>query len=172
MFAHPGKKLVFMGTEIGQLEEWDVDGIVDWEFLDSKNHAQHQVFYRELNKFYIDNPPFYEMDVIWKGFDWIHHDDYTNSVIAFKRTDTAGNEIIAVCNFQPSPHDKYFIGVPNAGVYSEVFNSDEERYGGSGVVNSEKLETVPMKIHGCNQGLSLTIPPMGVIYLRYEGEAE
>ena len=172
MFAHPGKKLIFMGTEIGQLDEWDVDGIVDWEFLDSKNHAQLQVFYRELNKFYTDNPPFYEMDTIWKGFDWIHHDDFTNSVIAFKRTDTHGNEIIAVCNFQPTRHDGYFIGVPNAGVYKEVFNSDEERYGGSGVVNGEKLETVPMKIHGCNQGLSLTLPPMGVIYLSFDGEAE
>ena len=172
MFAHPGKKLIFMGTEIGQLDEWDVDGIVDWEFLDSKNHAQLQVFYRELNKFYTDNPPFYEMDTIWKGFDWIHHDDFTNSVIAFKRTDTHGNEIIAVCNFQPTRHDGYFIGVPNAGVYNEVFNSDEERYGGSGVVNGEKLETVPMKIHGCNQGLSLTLPPMGVIYLSFDGEAE
>ena len=161
-----------MGTEIGQLDEWDVDGIVDWEFLDSKNHAQLQVFYRELNKFYTDNPPFYEMDTIWKGFDWIHHDDFTNSVIAFKRTDTHGNEIIAVCNFQPTRHDGYFIGVPNAGVYNEVFNSDEERYGGSGVVNGEKLETVPMKIHGCNQGLSLTLPPMGVIYLSFDGEAE
>ncbi|MBR1482918.1 MAG: 1,4-alpha-glucan branching protein GlgB [Ruminococcus sp.] len=170
MFAHPGKKLIFMGTEIGQLEEWDVDGIVEWEFLDTKNHAQLQVFYRELNRFYIDNPPFYEMDTIWKGFDWIHHDDYTNSVIAFKRTDSGGNDIIAVCNFQPVEHRQYMIGVPVAGAYDEVFNSDNERYGGSGVTNSERLMTVPVKLHGCNQSLSLTLPPMGVIYLRCAGE--
>ena len=172
MFAHPGKKLVFMGTEIGQLDEWDVDGIVDWEFLDSKNHAQLQVFFRELNEFYLNTPPFYEMDTIWKGFDWIHHDDYTNSVIAFKRTDTAGNDVIAVCNFRPIEHHNYKIGVPRAGVYDEVFNSDDDRYGGMGVMNGRGLETVPMKIHGCNQGISLTLPPMGVLYLRYMGEAE
>ena len=172
MFAHPGKKLVFMGTEIGQLDEWDVDGIVDWEFLDSKNHAQLQVFFRELNEFYLNTPPFYEMDTIWKGFDWIHHDDYTNSVIAFKRTDTAGNDVIAVCNFRPIEHHNYKIGVPRAGIYDEVFNSDDDRYGGMGVMNGRGLETVPMKIHGCNQGISLTLPPMGVLYLRYMGEAE
>lgn len=169
MFAHPGKKLIFMGTEIGQLEEWDVDGIVEWEFLDSRNHAQLQVFNRDLHRFYIDNPPFYEMDTIWKGFDWIHHDDYTNSVIAFKRADSQGNDIIAVCNFQPVMHENYFIGVPRAGVYDEVFNSDLEEYGGSGVTNGARLVTEPMKIHGCAQGLSLTLPPMGVIYLKYLG---
>ena len=172
MFAHPGKKLIFMGTEIGQLEEWDADGIVDWEFLDSKNHAQLQVFFRELNKFYIENRAFYEMDAIWKGFDWIHHDDYTNSVIGFKRADEDGNDIIAVCNFRPIEHKKYLIGVPRFGVYEEVFNSDLERYGGSGVTNGKAIKTEPMKIHGCNQGLALTLPPMGVIYLKCVEELE
>lgn len=171
MFAHPGKKLIFMGSEIGQLEEWNANGSIDWEFLESRNHAQLQVFYRELNRFYIENPPLYEMDAIWKGFDWIHHDDYTNSVIAFKRTDESGNEIIAICNFQPVSHEKYSIGVPLPGVYKEVFNSDDERYGGSGVVNSEPLHTEPMKIHGCQQGVTLTIPPIGVVYLRYMSES-
>ena len=172
MFAHPGKKLIFMGTEIGQLDEWDVDGIVDWEFLDSKNHAQLQVFYRELNKFYTDNPPFYEMDTIWKGFDWIHHDDFTNSVIAFKRSDEEGNEIIAVCNFRPEKHENYFIGVPRDGVYDEFFNSDDIRYGGTGVSNGHHIVPEPMKIHGCNQGVALTLPPMSVMYLRLAEEAE
>ena len=172
MFAHPGKKLIFMGTEIGQLEEWDADGIVEWEFLDSKNHAQLQVFFRELNKFYIENRAFYEMDAIWKGFDWIHHDDYTNSVIGFKRADEDGNDIIAVCNFRPIEHKKYLIGVPRFGVYEEVFNSDLERYGGSGVTNGKAIKTEPMKIHGCNQGLALTLPPMGVIYLKCIEELE
>lgn len=166
MFAHPGKKLIFMGAEIGQLEEWDVDGIVDWEMLDSKNHAQLQVFFRELNKFYTDNRPFYELDSSWKGFDWIHHDDFTNSVIAFKRIDEDGNEIIAVCNFRPVKHEQYHIGVPRYGVYDEVFNSDDERFGGIGVTNGHRIMTEYEKIHGCNQSLSLTLPPMGVIYLK------
>lgn len=172
MFAHPGKKLIFMGTEIGQLDEWDVDGIVDWEFLDSKNHAQLQVFFRKLNKFYVENKPFYERDAIWKGFDWIHHDDYTNSVIAFKRTDECGNEIIAVCNFRPIKHEKYSIGVPVYGIYDEVFNSDDVEFGGSGVTNGAEIMPTLMKIHGCNQGLSLTLPPMGVIYLKCRQQLE
>lgn len=166
MFAHPGKKLIFMGTEIGQLEEWDVDGIVDWELLDSKNHAQLQVFFSVLNKFYTDNRPFYERDSSWKGFDWIHHDDYTNSVIAFKRTDDDGSEIIAVCNFRPVKHEEYSVGVPKFGVYDEVFNSDDERFGGMGVTNGHRIMTEQVKIHGYRQSLSLTLPPMGVIYLK------
>ncbi len=170
MFAHPGKKLFFMGTDIGQIEEWDVDGIVDWEMLDSKNHAQLQVFFRELNLFYKETPAFYERDSIWKGFDWIHHDDYTNSVIAFKRSDESGSEIIAVCNFKPESHENYSIGVPQSGVYDEVFNSDDLRYGGSGVTNGHLIQTQQEKIHGCNQSVSLSLPPMGVIYLKFSGE--
>ena len=130
------------------------------------------MFFRELNKFYIENRAFYEMDAIWKGFDWIHHDDYTNSVIGFKRADEDGNDIIAVCNFRPIEHKKYLIGVPRFGIYEEVFNSDLERYGGSGVTNGKAIKTEPMKIHGCNQGLALTLPPMGVIYLKCIEELE
>lgn len=170
MFAHPGKKLIFMGTEIGQIDEWDVDGIVDWEILDSKNHAQLQVFFRDLGEFYIENPPLYERDAIWKGFDWIHHDDYTNSVISFRRTDENGGEIIAVCNFRPIRHENYSIGVPKSGEYDEVFNSDDERYGGMGVSNGHSIRTSDRKIHGCSQSVSLTLPPMGVIYLKHVGD--
>ena len=166
MYAHPGKKLVFMGTEIGQFDEWNHEEAIQWDLLEFEKHKKLRTFFKELNKFYLDCKPLYELDTVWKGFDWIHHDDYTNSVIAFKRTDKNGDEIVSVCNFQPIRRDEYCIGVPKYGLYDEVFNSDEERFGGSGVVNGNNIKTEVMKIHGFDQGLSLTLPPLSVIYLR------
>ena len=172
MYAHPGKKLVFMGTEIGQFDEWNHEETIQWDLLEFEKHKKLKTFFKELNKFYLDCKPLYELDTVWKGFDWIHHDDYTNSVIAFKRTDKNGDEIVSVCNFQPIRRDEYCIGVPKYGLYDEVFNSDEERFGGSGVVNGNNIKTEVMKIHGFDQGLSLTLPPLSVIYLRCTKELE
>ena len=172
MYAHPGKKLVFMGTEIGQFDEWNHEEAIQWDLLEFEKHKKLRTFFKELNKFYLDCKPLYEIDTVWKGFDWIHHDDYTNSVIAFKRTDKNGDEIVSVCNFQPIRRDEYCIGVPKYGLYDEVFNSDEERFGGSGVVNGNNIKTEVMKIHGFDQGLSLTLPPLSVIYLRCAKELE
>ena len=172
MYAHPGKKLVFMGTEIGQFDEWNHEEAIQWDLLEFEKHKKLRTFFKELNKFYLDCKPLYELDTVWKGFDWIHHDDYTNSVIAFKRTDKKGDEIVSVCNFQPIRRDEYCIGVPKYGLYDEVFNSDEERFGGSGVVNGNNIKTEVMKIHGFDQGLSLTLPPLSVIYLRCTKELE
>ena len=172
MYAHPGKKLVFMGTEIGQFDEWNHEEAIQWDLLEFEKHKKLRTFFKELNKFYLDCKPLYELDTVWKGFDWIHHDDYTNSVIAFKRTDKNGDEIVSVCNFQPIRRDEYCIGVPKYGLYDEVFNSDEERFGGSGVVNGNNIKTEVMKIHGFDQGLSLTLPPLSVIYLRCVKELE
>ena len=170
MYAHPGKKLVFMGIESGQKQEWNEETVIDWDITED-NEKLH-TFFKELNALYIETKPFYERDTIWKGFDWIHHDDFTNSVIAFKRSDEEGNEIIAVCNFRPEKHENYFIGVPRDGVYDEFFNSDDIRYGGTGVSNGHHIVPEPMKIHGCNQGVALTLPPMSVMYLRLVEEAE
>ena len=172
MYAHPGKKLVFMGTEIGQFDEWNHEEAIQWDLLEFEKHKKLRTFFTELNKYYLDCKPLYELDTVWKGFDWIHHDDYTNSVIAFKRTDKNGDEIVSVCNFQPIRRDEYCIGVPKYGLYDEVFNSDEERFGGSGVVNGNNIKTEVMKIHGFDQGLSLTLPPLSVIYLRCAKELE
>ena len=172
MYAHPGKKLVFMGTEIGQFDEWNHEEAIQWDLLEFEKHKKLRTFFKELNKFYLDCKPLYELDTVWKGFDWIHHDDYTNSVIAFKRTDKNGDEIVSVCNFQPIRRDEYCIGAPKYGLYDEVFNSDEERFGGSGVVNGNNIKTEVMKIHGFDQGLSLTLPPLSVIYLRCTKELE
>lgn len=166
MYAHPGKKLVFMGCEIGQFDEWDSDSGIQWDLLKFEKHNALFTFFKEINKFYIEHKPLYELDTTPKGFEWIHRNDYTQSVIAFRRTDSDGNEIIAVCNFQPTVHENYMIGVPHFGEYEEIFNSDLTEFGGTGVSNTGTLTTVPMKIHGYKQGLSLTLPPLGVIYLK------
>lgn len=172
MYAHPGKKLVFMGSEIGQFDEWDSDSGIQWDLLNFEKHNALFIFFKEINKFYIEHKPLYELDTTPKGFEWIHRNDYTQSVIAFRRTDSDGNEIIAVCNFQPTVHENYMIGVPHFGEYEEIFNSDLEKFGGTGVSNTGTLTTVPMKIHGYKQGLSLTLPPLGVIYLKCTEELE
>lgn len=166
MYAHPGKKLVFMGCEIGQFDEWDSDSGIQWDLLKFEKHNALYTFFKTINKFYIEHKPLYELDTTPKGFEWIHRNDYTQSVIAFRRTDSDGNEIIAVCNFQPTVHENYMIGVPHFGEYEEIFNSDLTEFGGTGVSNTGTLTTVPMKIHGYKQGLSLTLPPLGVIYLK------
>lgn len=166
MYAHPGKKLVFMGCEIGQFDEWDPDSGIQWDLLKFEKHNALYTFFKAINKFYIEHKPLYELDNTPKGFEWIHRNDYTQSVIAFRRTDSDGNEIIAVCNFQPTVHENYMIGVPRFGEYEEIFNSDLTEFGGTGVSNTGTLTTVPMKIHGYKQGLSLTLPPLGVIYLK------
>lgn len=172
MYAHPGKKLIFMGCELGQFEEWDIYSQLQWNLLSEEKHAQLRLFFKDIGRFYLDNKPLYELDTSWKGFDWIHHDDYINSVIAFKRCDSDGNEIIAVCNLQPTKHIKYNIGVPKYGLYDEIFNSDSVEYGGSGITNGTGIVPEITKIHGYNQGLSLTLPPLGVIYLRCTQELE
>lgn len=172
MYAHPGKKLVFMGSEIGQFDEWDSDSGIQWDLLKFEKHNALYTFFKAINKFYIEHKPLYELDTTPKGFEWIHRNDYTQSVIAFRRTDSDGNEIIAVCNFQPTVHENYMIGVPHFGEYEEIFNSDLTEFGGTGVSNTGTLTTVPMKIHGYKQGLSLTLPPLGVIYLKCTKELE
>lgn len=166
MYAHPGKKLVFMGCEIGQFDEWDSDSGIQWDLLKFEKHNALYTFFKAINKFYIEHKPLYELDNTPKGFEWIHRNDYTQSVIAFRRTDSDGKEIIAVCNFQPTVHENYMIGVPHFGEYEEIFNSDLTEFGGTGVSNTGTLTTVPMKIHGYKQGLSLILPPLGVIYLK------
>lgn len=172
MYAHPGKKLLFMGCEIGQFDEWDSDSGIQWDLLKFEKHNALYTFFKAINKFYIEHKPLYELDNTPKGFEWIHRNDYTQSVIAFRRTDSDGNEIIAVCNFQPTVHENYMIGVPRFGEYEEIFNSDLTEFGGTGVSNTGTLTTVPMKIHGYKQGLSLTLPPLGVIYLKCTKELE
>lgn len=166
MMAHPGKKLLFMGSEIGQREEWNSEGELNWGGLsDEKNYQLHS-FFRDINNFYLSHTQLYEVDFAWEGFDWIHHDDYTQSIIAFRRLDKAGNDIIVVCNFQPVERKSYYIGVKKRGIYEEIFNTDSKKYGGSGITNGSEIMTEDLAIHGCKQALLLTLPPLSVMFFQ------
>ncbi|MBR5722030.1 MAG: alpha amylase C-terminal domain-containing protein, partial [Oscillospiraceae bacterium] len=166
MFAHPGKKLLFMGQEFGQRREWNYKSELEWFMLDYPNHKSLLEFSKALNKLYRDTPALWENDDSWKGFSWISNDDYRQSVIAFRRIDDSGNEIIAVCNFVPVGREDYKIGVPFPGTYTLVFDSDAVTFGGSGTaLKKVKSEEYPM--HGFDQSVALTLPPLSVQYYKY-----
>jgi 1,4-alpha-glucan branching enzyme len=166
MMAHPGKKLLFMGTEFGQVIEWNFEQELDWLLLGYETHRKQHDFFKALNHFYLANAPFWEVDFSWEGFAWISNDDYTQSVIAFRRIDKAGNEIITVCNFLPVRRDNYCIGIPEDGTYEEVFSSDSTEFGGSGITNGNSIVAQPVPMHGYQQSISLTLPPLSVFYLK------
>ena len=166
VMAHPGKKLLFMGTEFAQFKEWDYTSELDWLLLDYNAHKNIHHFFKSLNHFYLSCKPLWEIDFSWEGFSWISNDDYGQSVISFRRIDKSGKEVIVVCNFQPEYHENYRIGVPFNGTYSEIFNSDAEEFGGTGITNGANVKSENEPMHGYEQSISLKIPPMSVIYLK------
>ena len=170
MMAHPGKKLMFMGSEIGQFDEWNAEQQLQWNLLDYEKHRQLNHFFAEANKFYRDVPAMHENDYDWDGFQWIALDDYKQSVIAFRRIANDGSEIICICNFQPVTREKYRIGVPVYGIYEEVFNSESEEFGGCGIVNSGDIKAKTVKDHGLDYSIVLTLPPLGVTYYKLKKE--
>ena len=170
MMAHPGKKLMFMGSEIGQFDEWNAEKQIEWNLLDYEKHRQLNHFLAEANKFYRDVPAMHENDYDWNGFQWIALDDYQHSVIAFRRIAYDGSEIICVCNFQPVTREKYRVGVPVYGIYEEVFNSESEEFGGCGIVNSGDIKTKKVKDHEFDYSIEITLPPLGVTYYKLKKE--
>ncbi len=162
MTAHPGKKLLFMGSEFAQFREWDYAGELEWFMIEEyENHRNFQQFTKNLNAFYRKNSPLWEIDYSWEGFQWISNDDYRQSIIVFRRMDKKGREIIAVCNFVPVGRSTYSFGVPHKGSYTEVFNSAAPD--GSPFLNGTvKSEPVPM--HGCEQSICVEIPAFSVMY--------
>lgn len=164
MFAHPGKKLNFMGSEFAQVIEWNFKQGLDWLLLDYDNHRKIQDYSRDLNKFYLRTSPLWENDESWEGFSWICHDDYMQSVISFRRIDRSGKEIITVCNFVPVARDGYRIGVPYEGVYEQVLSSDDVKYGGTGLVQNGKIKSEDYSMHGYEQSITLDIPAMSVMF--------
>lgn len=168
MMGHPGKKLHFMGTEFAQKNEWNYESELEWYLLQYDEHKNAQKFFKEVNHFYMDSPELWEEDFSWEGFEWIANDDYQQSIIAFRRKDKSGKEIIVVCNFAPVEHSDYRIGVPQAGTYTEVFNSDSASFGGNGVGNKGAIKTEKTPMHGSEQSVSLTIPASSVIFLKHK----
>ncbi|HEU0078836.1 MAG TPA: 1,4-alpha-glucan branching protein GlgB, partial [Longimicrobiaceae bacterium] len=169
MWAHPGKKLLFMGGELGQWREWSEGRALDWELLDDRLHAGVQRFVRDLNALYGREPAFWEMDFAHEGFEWIDFHDVRNSVVSFvRRGREPGEELVFVCNFTPVPRMGYRVGLPRPGRYAEVLNSDAEAYGGSNLGNAGAVESEPVPEHGRAQSAPMVLPPLGLLVLKRE----
>lgn len=171
MMAHPGKKLMFMGTEFGQFKEWDYKNELDWLLLDYPAHKNLQNFFKAINHFYLKSTPLFEQDFSWNGFSWISNDDYLKSVISFRRIDKKGKELIIICNFQPVERKDYRIGVPYSGVYNEVFSTNDEAFGGTGSMNKKNIHSEKIPMHGFENSISLVLSPMSVSYFELTRKA-
>ena len=164
MMAHPGKKLLFMGQEFGQFTEWNETKSLDWMLLGYDKHTELQTYVKTLNKFYKDHPAFWQIDYSWEGFQWIVPDDSRQSVVAFLRKDANGKQILVVCNFNPVLREGYALGAPNSGTYKEILNSDDEAFGGAGTVHNKAVRSKKKPLHGFEQSITITLPPMSVLY--------
>lgn len=171
MMAHPGKKLMFMGTEFGQFKEWNYKNELDWLLLDYPTHKNLQNFFKAINHFYLKSTPLFEQDFSWNGFSWISNDDYLKSVISFRRIDKKGKELIIICNFQPVERKDYRIGVPYSGVYNEVFSTNDEAFGGTGSMNKKNIHSEKIPMHGFENSISLVLSPMSVSYFELTRKA-
>ena len=172
MLCHPGKKLLFMGSELPQWHEWDFRGQLDWYLLDDPAcRASHECL-RQLNRLYRRNRCLWENDRDWDGFTWLVADDNHNNVLVFLRRDRRGHELICAVNFAPVPWDNYRFGVPAAARYEVLFNTDDACWGGSGCAlpAGSRIDVDDIPSHGRETSLSLTIPPLGAVLLRREGK--
>jgi 1,4-alpha-glucan branching enzyme len=170
MYGHPGKKLLFMGGELGQWREWNHDQGLDWDLLQWEPHQKLQQFVRDLNRLYRSQPPLYEVDFHHTGFEWIDFRDTDRSIVSFLRRARNSEEfVVFVCNFTPLVHQGYRIGVPAAGYYAEILNSDSAVYGGRNFGNAGGViaETTPWQ--GRPFSVNLTVPPLAVLVMKVVG---
>ncbi len=165
MMAHPGKKLLFMGSEFGQFIEWNYKQGLDWLLLDYEKHAKLQKFTKELNHFYKDHSQLWEIDYSWEGFQWISSDDNCNSVIAFRRMNKDGKEIIAVFNWTPNSFDSYQIGVPEKGTYKVVLDTSLAKYGGNKPRLGGTYKSANKPMHSFEQSIDIKLGGLSAIYL-------
>jgi 1,4-alpha-glucan branching enzyme len=167
MYAHPGKKLLFMGNEIAQQREWDHDRSLDWHLLELPAHAGVQAMVRDLNHLYAETPALHQVDFDASGFEWIDYNDSDNSILSWIRRDRAGEFVIVVTNLTPIAREKYSIGVPVPGTYTELLNTDSVRYGGSGISNAV-LESTGQSQHGRPNSLSLRLPALATLIFKLD----
>jgi len=169
MFAQLGKKLLFMGGEIGQWKEWNHDESLDWHLLQYSRHSGLQKWVEDLNRLYQNEPALYELDCSTEGFEWVDCNDSQNSTISLiRKGKSLGDVILVACNFTPVPRPNYHVGVPFGGFWREILNSDAIYYGGSGQGNLGGMEAVPVGYHGRLYSLTLTLPPLGILFLKKE----
>jgi 1,4-alpha-glucan branching enzyme len=167
MWGHPGKKLLFMGQDIGQREEWNSSGQIRWELLEFDYHRKLQALVRELNRIYRSSPALYQVDFHYRGFEWVDFHDSANSVIAFlRRAEDPKDFILFCCNFTPVLRTGYEFGVPEEGFYEEILNTDSELFGGSNQGNGGLVSTRPVPNHGHAASIAVTLPPLAVVAFR------
>jgi 1,4-alpha-glucan branching enzyme len=169
MWGHPGKKLLFMGGEFGQRREWTHDGELEWWVTDRTEHAGVRRWIRDLNRVYRNEPSLHEIDFAPEGFEWIDADNRDMSVTSFVRKSANGPPVLVVTNFTPVPHSNFLLGIPHRGLWREILNSDAREYGGSGWGNLGSVESSPISANGRLDALTLNIPPLATIMLRWEG---
>ncbi len=165
MFAHPGKKLLFMGSELAQWREWDHDRSLDWHLMQYSPHSEVQLWMQDLNRVYLSRPQLFEVDFDNSGFSWVDCTDAENSVLSFIRWDKQRNPLLVVANFTPVPRQHYVLGVPYYPAWQESLNSDHPRYGGSDIVSRDLLFPADQPSHGYSQSLELNLPPLGIVFL-------
>ncbi|MFC5998535.1 1,4-alpha-glucan branching protein GlgB [Quadrisphaera sp. GCM10027208] len=166
MWAHPGKQLLFMGAEFGQEAEWSESRSLDWWLLDQPLHAGAHAMVRDMNRLYRQTPALWGLDFDPAGFEWIDANDTTHNVFSFVRRDREGDELVCVVNFAGVPHEGYRVGMPAAGAWDEVLNTDAEGYGGSGVGNLGRVQAEETPWHGMAASATLRVPPLGALWLR------
>ena len=169
MWAHPGKKLLFMGGEIGQRAEWAHEGALEWWRLDDEGHRGLLRWVHDLNRLYRETPALHQVDFEPAGFQWIDCNDAEASVLSFLRCARDGSTVLVVANFTPVPRDDFLVGVPHGGRWRERLNSDATWYGGSGIGNHGGVDAVPLAAHGRYQSLNLRLPPLSVLVLEPQG---
>jgi len=168
MFAHPGKKLLFQGSEIGQWDEWDYRKSVDWHLLEGEDHEGIRLLVKELNRLYSSEPALHAMDHEAAGYCWLDHSDAANSIFTFMRCAPNTKPVYVAVNATPVPRHGYRMGVATPGKYREIFNSDHPRYSGSGIVNSSSLVSEDTHWQGQDHSILLTLPPLAVVFLQAE----
>ena len=166
MWGHPGKKLLFMGGEFGQRREWTHEGELEWWVTQLPEHAGLQRWVEDLNRVYREEPALHQVDFSHEGFEWVDCSDHEASVIAFLRKPRRGAPVLVACNLTPMPRSNYVLGVPRAGYWRELLNSDSREYGGAGWGNLGGVEASPVGAHGRPHSVSLTLPPLSVLYLK------
>ena len=169
LLAHPGKKLLFMGAELGQWHEWDDKGQLDWYLLDNEENQKIHQFFKDANAFYKRESALWEIDFSWEGFEWLVPDDNHNNVVVFLRKDPKGRDLLCAVNFSPNTYENYRMGVPAHRKYVPVFNTDDTVYGGDGFGDREPVMVEAIPSHGKEHSAAIRIPAFGAVFLRGEG---
>jgi 1,4-alpha-glucan branching enzyme len=164
MYAHPGKKLLFMGSELAPSDEWNHDQSLDWRLLDFPQNAGIQLLIRDLNRLYSGVSALHEIDFSADGFEWIRWDDNDNSILSWIRRDSSGGFVICISNFTPIVRQGYRIGVPELGRYQELLNTDDAKYGGSGIGNPN-IQCESISFDDRTQSIYLSLPPLATLIL-------